>query len=120
MKDLHRQLQDLQNEMLLGKNRLATNEQPLMPNRKPLEEEKKGGLETQDDEYDDEEEEEELEEEETLQDETVRPKPQLVPPPDKDLVSSVISNEFMKKMANAITKKALDSKQAQTPADPTQ
>ena len=45
-----------------------------------------------------------------MQDETVRPKPQLVPPPDKDLVSSVISNEFMKKMANAITKKALDSK----------
>jgi hypothetical protein len=55
-----------------------------------------------------------------LQAETVRPKPQLVPPPDKHLVSSVISNEFMKKMANAITKKALDSKQAQTPTDPTQ
>jgi hypothetical protein len=26
VKDLHKQLQDLQNEMLLGKNRLATNE----------------------------------------------------------------------------------------------
>jgi hypothetical protein len=43
VKDLHKQLQELQNEMLLGKNRLAANEQPLMPNRKPLEEEKKGG-----------------------------------------------------------------------------
>jgi hypothetical protein len=43
VKDLHKQLQELQNEMLLGKNRLAGNEQPLLPNRKPLEEEQKAG-----------------------------------------------------------------------------
>jgi hypothetical protein len=45
-----------------------------------------------------------------LEADTLRPKPEPVPPPDKALISSVISNEFMKKMANAITKKALDSK----------
>jgi len=99
--------------MLLGKDRLATNEQQLLPNRnRGLEEEKKAD-EQEDEEYD-EEEEEELEDEEppldTLPNKAKQP--QAPPVNNKAMASSIMSNEVMKKMAEDITKKAVDSKLA--------